>query len=128
MKEHQARSAENIIAAPRIIPYVGFGMGQEAPILTAKQARDWVRDIARQGASGIKFFGATPEIMTAALDEANVNRFVDMVHQMTDRSQFIFITHNKVTMVTRTARCRRMGGEMVGRHTPCRRPRQLSAR
>jgi chromosome segregation protein len=34
----------------------------------------------------------------APLDEANVNRFVDMVHQMTDRSQFIFITHSKVTM------------------------------
>ncbi len=34
----------------------------------------------------------------APLDEANINRFVDMVHQMTDRSQFIFITHSKVTM------------------------------
>jgi chromosome segregation protein len=34
----------------------------------------------------------------APLDEANINRFVDMVHQMTERSQFIFITHSKVTM------------------------------
>jgi chromosome segregation protein len=34
----------------------------------------------------------------AALDEANVDRFIDMVHQMTDRSQFIIITHSKLTM------------------------------
>ncbi len=34
----------------------------------------------------------------APLDEANVDRFIDMVHQMTDRSQFIIITHSKQTM------------------------------
>ncbi len=34
----------------------------------------------------------------APLDEANVDRFIDMVHQMTDRSQFIIITHSKLTM------------------------------
>ena len=34
----------------------------------------------------------------APLDEANVGRFNDLVRTMTDRSQFIIITHNKRTM------------------------------
>ena len=34
----------------------------------------------------------------APLDEANVKRFVEMVRELTDRSQFIVITHSKVTM------------------------------
>lgn len=34
----------------------------------------------------------------APLDEANVGRFNDLVRSMTDRSQFILITHNKRTM------------------------------
>jgi chromosome segregation protein len=34
----------------------------------------------------------------APLDEANVGRFNDLIREMTDRSQFILITHNKRTM------------------------------
>ncbi len=34
----------------------------------------------------------------APLDDANVGRFCDMVKEMADRTQFIFITHNKITM------------------------------
>lgn len=34
----------------------------------------------------------------APLDEANVSRFCSMVREMSDKVQFIFITHNKVTM------------------------------
>ncbi len=34
----------------------------------------------------------------APLDEANVGRFVQMVRELTDRSQFILITHGKATM------------------------------
>jgi chromosome segregation protein len=34
----------------------------------------------------------------APLDEANVGRFNQMVRQMTDRSQFILVTHNRRTM------------------------------
>ena len=70
VKQHQQRSESNAIAAPRIVPYVGFGQGYEGPFLKPKDARAWVQDIADKGASGIKFFGAPPEIMTAALDEA----------------------------------------------------------
>ena len=34
----------------------------------------------------------------APLDEANVDRYNELVREMTDRSQFIVITHNKRTM------------------------------
>ena len=34
----------------------------------------------------------------APLDDANVGRFCDMVREMSQRVQFIFITHNKITM------------------------------
>jgi len=34
----------------------------------------------------------------APLDDANVGRFCEMVKAMSDRVQFIFITHNKITM------------------------------
>jgi imidazolonepropionase-like amidohydrolase len=67
---HQRRSENNTITAPRIVPYVGFGQGADGPFLEPGEARAWVRDIAKRGASGIKFFGAPPDIMEAALDEA----------------------------------------------------------
>ena len=34
----------------------------------------------------------------APLDDANVGRYCDMLKYMSDKTQFIFITHNKVTM------------------------------
>ncbi len=34
----------------------------------------------------------------APLDDANVGRYCDMLKHMSDRIQFIFITHNKITM------------------------------
>ena len=63
------KSARNEIVAPRIFAYTGFGQGSKGPISTPEQAREWVRDNAKKGADGIKFFGAPPEIMAAALDE-----------------------------------------------------------
>lgn len=70
------KSANNEIIAPRIFAYTGFGQTSESfnplndvPISTPEQARKWVRANAEKGADGIKFFGAEPEIMTAALDE-----------------------------------------------------------
>ena len=69
-------SEENKIIAPRIFAYTGFGQTGDdfnpldgAPISTAEMARTWVRANAKKGADGIKFFGAEPEIMAAALDE-----------------------------------------------------------
>ena len=70
VRDHQRRSERNEITAPRIVPYLGFGMGMDDPITTPEQARRWVRRTAEDGAAGIKFFGAPPDIMQAALDEA----------------------------------------------------------
>lgn len=64
------RSAAGEITAPRILAYVTFDQGRDEPIATAEQARRWVRDVAEQGADGIKFFGARPEVLLAAIDEA----------------------------------------------------------
>ena len=63
------RSIKNEIIAPRILAYTGFGQGSKKSISTEAQAREWVRKNAKNGADGIKFFGAEPEIMKAALDE-----------------------------------------------------------
>lgn len=67
--EHKRKSAANEITAPRIYAYTSFGQGSEEPITTPEQARKWVRKNAERGADGIKFFGAAPEIMQAALEE-----------------------------------------------------------
>ena len=63
------RSVKNEIIAPRILAYTGFGQGSKKSISTEAQAREWVRQNAKNGADGSKFFGAEPEIMKAALDE-----------------------------------------------------------
>ncbi|WP_396592048.1 amidohydrolase family protein [Allomuricauda sp. R78024] len=70
------KSEKNEIIAPRVFAYTGFGQKtkdfnplNDAPISTPAQARKWVRANAERGADGIKFFGAAPEIMAAALDE-----------------------------------------------------------
>lgn len=62
-------STENKITAPRIFAYNTFGQGAKQPIITPEQASEWVRENAKKGADGIKFFGAAPEIMDAAIRE-----------------------------------------------------------
>ncbi len=79
-RQQQARSASNAIAAPRIIPYVGFGQGLDGPLLTPDATRKWVQDIKKQGAAGIKFFGAPAPIMQAALDEAKKQGLGSAMH------------------------------------------------
>lgn len=78
--DHVERSAQNTIVAPRIIPYLGFGMGSDKPIYNAEQAREWVKATKQKGAKGIKFFGATRNVMEAALDEANQQGLGSMMH------------------------------------------------
>jgi dihydroorotase-like cyclic amidohydrolase len=67
--EHRDKSAKNQITAPRIKAYTVFGQGAKDFITTPEQAREWVRMNAQRGADGIKFFGAEPEVFTAALQE-----------------------------------------------------------
>jgi hypothetical protein len=67
--KHKKKSANNEITAPRILAYTAFGQGSKSPISSPEMARKWVQDNAKKGADGIKFFGARPEIMQAALEE-----------------------------------------------------------
>ena len=38
--------------------------------------------------------------LDAPLDDANIGRFVDILHQFTKQSQFLIITHNKRTIAS----------------------------
>jgi len=78
VQKHQKLSNTNKIAAPRIYPYVWFGEGED--INTPKQARKWVKKLAKRGAYGIKFFGAQKDIMEAALDEAKKRGLLTTMH------------------------------------------------
>lgn len=82
---HKQRSASNQITAPRIFAYVGFGQGFGGPISTPDDARKWAQQIKREGADGIKFFGAQPEIYKAALEEANKLGLGSMTHHAQTR-------------------------------------------
>ena len=61
------KSEKNSIIAPRIFSYTGFGSGAE--INNKEDAIKWVRENAKNGADGIKFFGANPAILEAAIKE-----------------------------------------------------------
>ena len=67
--DQKKKSTENTITAPRILAYTAFGMGASEPLSTPEMAREWVRKNKEMGADGIKFFGAPPKIMEAALVE-----------------------------------------------------------
>ena len=78
--DHRTRSAANEITAPRLEVYVAFGSGRDAPITTPEQAREWVRDIKAQGAQGIKFFSAPPDVLEAAIKEAQAQDLRTAMH------------------------------------------------
>ncbi|GMV31291.1 MAG: hypothetical protein AMXMBFR59_34160 [Rhodanobacteraceae bacterium] len=63
------RSEANTITAPRIFPYAYFGMGRDAPMTTPEQAREWVREMKKKGAVGMKCFGYRPDVLQAAFEE-----------------------------------------------------------
>ncbi len=63
---HKARSERNEIAAPRMVVHAKFPEQLESP----EAARAWVRAVRETGADGIKFLGAAPELIAAAIDEA----------------------------------------------------------
>ncbi len=72
LKDISRRAERNEILSPRIFPYPFFGarnFGTE--ISTADDARAYVRQAAKDGAHGIKFLGAAPDILAAAFDEAD---------------------------------------------------------
>jgi chromosome segregation ATPase len=67
----------------------------------------------------------------APLDEANVGRFCNMVTEMSERVQFLMVTHNKATMESRDAAVRRddaRGGRVAPRAGRPRRGREARGR
>lgn len=69
------RSAKNEITAPRIVAYPIFN-----GITSPEAARKRVKEIKKNGADGIKFFGAPEEILWAALDEAQKQGLLTTMH------------------------------------------------
>lgn len=67
--DQKKKSLTNAITAPRILAYTSFGQKSEFQITTAEQAKVWVNQNKANGADGIKFFGANPEVMQAAISE-----------------------------------------------------------
>jgi imidazolonepropionase-like amidohydrolase len=68
------RSAQNKIAAPRMISFHRPGSGKEwkdRKILTPADAKEWVQYAHKKGVDGLKLGSHRPEIMKALLDEAN---------------------------------------------------------
>ncbi len=78
--DQKNKSIKNEIIAPRIYAYTVLGQGSKTPINTGDEARAWARENAKKGADGIKFFGASPEVMTAALDENKKLGLRSMAH------------------------------------------------
>jgi imidazolonepropionase len=68
----KAASANHEIAAPNLLAYAYFPAVNDMvkTIHTPVEARAWMRALKAKGADGVKFFGAPPTIMQAALDEA----------------------------------------------------------
>ena len=71
LEQRDAQRAQRI-AAPNFVLHSYFPAVNERikTIHTVEQARQWVRRLRERGADGIKFFGAPPRIMQAALEEA----------------------------------------------------------
>jgi hypothetical protein len=67
--DEKRQSAKNMITAPRLLAYTAFGQGSATPITTPEAAITWVHENQKKGADGIKFFGAAPAIMKAAIEE-----------------------------------------------------------
>ncbi len=67
--DHKKKSSANSITALRIHAYTAFRQGGKTPIINAEQAKVWINENAAKGAEGIKFFGASPEVMDAAMRE-----------------------------------------------------------
>lgn len=63
----QQESDSGTISAPRIQAYALF----PESIPNGELARGWVRAVAKKGANGVKFLGASPQVFAAAIDELN---------------------------------------------------------
>lgn len=69
--QQKAAAEEHRIDAPRIMAYAPFPATTDyvKSLHTPEQAAAWVGDVKVAGADGVKFFGAPPALMKAALEE-----------------------------------------------------------
>lgn len=72
MIEESQRIEAGDTLAPIIHPYLAFGTDAPSPLSTGADARAWVQRARERGAQGVKFFGAAPEQMRQAIDEAKL--------------------------------------------------------
>ena len=76
-----ARSERNEILAPRIYSYPFFGaLDLGRPVNTPEDARDYVERVADLGVHGIKFLSGQPDIVGAAVEEANARGLKTTMH------------------------------------------------
>lgn len=76
-----ARASErNEITAPRIYPYPVFRGWSAGEVDTPAEARAKIRRLKRDGAKGVKFFGAPEEILWAGLEEAKKQGLKTTMH------------------------------------------------
>ena len=76
-----ARAERNEILAPRIYSYPFFGaLDYGGPVDTPEQARDYVGRVADIGVHGIKFLSGQPDIVGAAVEEANARGLKTTMH------------------------------------------------
>lgn len=80
--EQKHAAASHRIAAPNILAYSYFPAVNDMikTIHTPQAGREWLRRLKDRGADGVKFFGAPPAIMQAALDEARSLGLRTMCH------------------------------------------------
>lgn len=77
----RARSAANTIVAPRLVAFAAFGdKWSGGAVDTPAKAREWVRWAKGAGFDGIKFFSHPPEVIEAALDEAEKQGLGTVAH------------------------------------------------
>lgn len=98
--EHKKKSDNNEITAPRIEAYSAFGQGSKEGMISPEVAREWVQSITKKGADGIKFFGARPDIMGAALDEAKKNGLRSACHHAQTDVAWLNVLHTATMGLT----------------------------
>jgi imidazolonepropionase-like amidohydrolase len=74
--EHKRRSGRGEITAPKFKVHALLPESMSSP----QAARKWVNAVHKKGADGIKFLGASPEVIKAALEEAQKLNMKTMYH------------------------------------------------
>ena len=70
-------SEKNLVAAPRFVVMPAFPIGYFS---STKEARQWVVDVKKRGADGVKFIGGDKELVKAALEEIAAQGMTSAFH------------------------------------------------